>query len=210
MEPGRSVSQEEEEEERGDTDEGGVEGGDKDRVRDTGEKGDGEHRTEEGAEEAPGGRSPPYVSPCLGELRKESGSKAGGTGGRGRHGEGEERGEGGEVAGGLGGEEQEEGVRRRLPMTGEGRRVRESVVTPGVGGGGAGEEEEGGDEGLVVGGAGRAGDRSNCPELVSDRLRPGPASSPLLAPPPVTAEVVAMTITAFCGSATVVRLAWLL
>lgn len=92
VEPGRSVSQEEEE--RGDTDEGGVEGGDKERVRDTGEKGDGEHRTEE----APGGRSPPYVSPCLGELRKESGSKAGGMGGRGWHGEGEERGEGGEVA----------------------------------------------------------------------------------------------------------------
>lgn len=86
-------------------------------------------------------------------------------------------------------------------MTGEGRRVRESVVTPGA----AGEEEEGGDEGLVVGGAGRAGDSSNCPELVSDRLRPGPASSPLVPP-----EVVAMTMTAFCGSATVARLAWLL
>lgn len=125
-------------------------------------------------------------------------------GGGGWHGEGEEWGEGGEVAAALGGEEQEEGVRRRLPMTGDGSRVRESVVTPGVGGG-AGEEEDGGEEG----GAGRVGDKSNCPEWVSERLRPGPASSPLAPPPPplVTAEVVAMTITAVCGSATVARLA---
>lgn len=111
------------------------------------------------------------------------------------------------MAAALGGEEQEEGVRRRLPMTGDGSRVRESVVTPGVGGG-AGEEEEGGEEG----GAGRVGDKSNCPEWVSERLRPGPASSPLAPPPPpfATVEVVAMTMTAVCGSATVARLARLL
>lgn len=88
VEPCRSVSQEDEE--RGDTDEGGVDGGDKERVSDTGEKGDEEHRTEERPEEALGGRTPPYVSPCFGELRKESGSKAGGMGGGGWHGEGEE------------------------------------------------------------------------------------------------------------------------
>lgn len=181
-----------------------MEGGDKERESETGEKGDEEHRREAGPEEAPGGRSPPYVAPCLGELRKESGSKAGGTAGGGGHGEGDECGEGGEVAGALGGEEQEEGVRRRLPMTGDGSRVRESVVTPGAGGG-AGEEEEA----LVLGGPARAGDRSNCPELVNERLRPGPASS-LGPPPPVTAEFVAMTMTAFCGSATVARLARLL
>lgn len=55
--PRRTASQEDEE--RGDTEEGGVDGGDKDRVRDTGEKGEEEHRTEERAEEALGGRSPP-------------------------------------------------------------------------------------------------------------------------------------------------------
>lgn len=48
------------------------------------------------------------------------------------------------MAAALGGEEQEEGVRRRLPMTGDGSRVRDSVVTPGVGGGAGGEEEGGG------------------------------------------------------------------
>lgn len=179
-----------------------MEGGDKERESETGEKGDEEHRREERPEEAPGGRRPPYVSPCLGELRKESGSKAGGGG----HGEGEEWGEGGEVAGALGGEEQEEGVRRRLPITGDGSRVRESVATPAAGGGAGGEEEEEedeeGEEALVPGGPGREGDRSNCPELVKERLRPGPASS-LGPPPPVMAEVVAMTMTAFCGSATV-------
>lgn len=180
-----------------------MEGGDKDRERETGEKGDEEQRREERPEEAPGGGSPPYVSPCLGELRKESGSKAGGRAGGGG------QGEGGEGAGALGGEEQEEGVRRRLPMTGDGRRVRERVVTPGGGGGGAGEEEDGGEGALEAGGAEREGDRSNRPELVSDRLRPGPASS-LDPPPPETAEVVAMTMTAFCGSATAARLAGLL
>lgn len=91
-------------------------------------------------------------------------------------------------------------------MTGEGRRVRESVVT---GGGAGGEEEEGGEEAVVLGGPGRAGDRSSCPELVNERLRPGPASS-LGPPPPATAEAVAMTMTAFCGSATAARLARLL
>lgn len=183
-----------------------MEGGDKDRERETGEKGDEEQRREERPEEAPGGGSPPYVSPCLGELRKESGSKAGGRAEGG--GQGEEWGEGGEGAGALGGEEQEEGVRRRLPMTGDGRRVRERVVTPG-GGGGAGEEEAGGEVALEAGGAEREGDRSNRPELVSERLRPGPASS-LDAPPPETAEVVAMTMTAFWGSVTAARLAGLL
>lgn len=204
--PRRSVSQEDEE--WGDTDEGGVEGGDKERERETGEKGDEEHRREERPEEAPGGGSPPYVSPCLGELRKESGSKAGGSAGGGGRGEGDKRGEGGEVAAALGGEEQEEGVRRRLPMTGDGRRVRESVVTPGAGGG-AGEEEEGGEEALVLAGPARVGDRRSCPEPVNERLRPGPASS-LGPPPPATAEAVAMTMRAFCGSATVARLARLL
>lgn len=64
---------------------------------------------------------------------------------------------------------EEEGVRSRPPMTGEGRRVRERVATPGAGTGGggreggAGEEEEGG-EGEEGAGAGRAGERSNCPE----------------------------------------------
>lgn len=63
----------------------------------------------------------------------------------------------------------------------------------------------------MVGGAGRVGDKSNCPELVNERLRPGPAFSLLVPPPPpVTVEVVAMTMTAFCGSATVARLARLL
>lgn len=56
-EPRRTVSQEDEE--RGDTDEGGVDGGERERVRETGEKGEEEHRTEERAEEALGGRSPP-------------------------------------------------------------------------------------------------------------------------------------------------------
>lgn len=117
---------------------------------------------------------------------------------------------------------EEEGVRSRPPMTGEGRRVRERVATPGAwteGGagseGGVGEDEDGGvgEAGLLAGG-GRAGESSNWPERVSDRLLPGPASSPLapLPPPPprppAMAVVVAMTITAFWGSATVVRLAW--
>lgn len=48
-----------EDEERGDTDEGGVDGGERERVSDAGEKGEEEHRTEERAEEALGGRSPP-------------------------------------------------------------------------------------------------------------------------------------------------------
>lgn len=105
-------------------------------------------------------------------------------------------------------------------MTGEGRRVRERVATPGAwtGGGGslggAGEEEEEGGEGEAgfPAGGGRAGESSNCPEWVSDRLLPGPASSALATPPPprppvvMAAVVVAMTITAFWGSATVVRL----
>lgn len=104
-------------------------------------------------------------------------------------------------------------------MTGEGRRVRERVATPGAwtGGGGseggAGEEEDGGEgePGFLEGG-GRPGESSSWPERVSDRLLPGPASSPLPPPPPppplppVMAVVVAMTITAFWGSATVVRL----
>lgn len=76
-------------------------------------------------------------------------------------------------------------------MTGEGRRVRERVATPGAwteGGGsegGAGEEDEGGEgeAGLPAGG-GTAGESSNWPEWVSDRLLPGPASSPLAPPPP--------------------------
>lgn len=113
---------------------------------------------------------------------------------------------------------EEEGVRSRPPMTGEGRRVRERVATPGAwtGGGGreggTGEEEEGG-EGEVGPpvGAERAGESSNCPEWVSDRLLPGPASSPPPPPPPcpplpAMLVVVAMTSTAFWGSATVVRL----
>lgn len=157
-------------------------------------------------------------------MRKESGSKAGGREGGGRGGEGGDGGEGGEAAAGGGGELieeevlEEEGVRSRPPITGEGRRVRERVATPaawtGGGGGsegGAGEEEEGGEgeTGLPAGG-GRAGESSNWPERVSDRLLPGPASSPLAPPPPLPpamAVVVAMTITAFWGSATVVRLA---
>ena len=115
---------------------------------------------------------------------------------------------------------EEEGVRSRPPITGEGRRVRERVATPaawtGGGGGsegGAGEEEGGeGEAGLPAGG-GRAGESSNWPDRVSDRLLPDAASSPLAPPPtppplpPAMAVVVAMTITAFWGSATVVRLA---
>lgn len=143
----------------------------------------------------------------MGELRKESGSKAGGWEGGGWGGEGEERGEGEEVEVTGGGGEQEDGVRSRPLITGDGRRVRESVATP-EGGGGTGVEEEGGagEEGLLAGGGGRAGDSNSCPEWVSDILRPGPASSPLAPPPPARVEVVAMTMTAFWGSATVVRL----
>lgn len=112
-------------------------------------------------------------------------------------------------------EEEEGGVRSRLPMTGEGRRVRERVVTPGVwpGGGGGGrewgagdEEQEAGegDEALVAGG-GRVGESSNGPGWFRDRFLPCPASSPPAPPPPVRAVVVAITMT--WGSATVVRLA---
>lgn len=91
-------------------------------------------------------------------------------------------------------------------MTGEGRRVRESVATPGTwtGGGGreggVGEEDEGG-EGEVgfAAGGGIAGERTSCPEWVRERLRPCPASSTLTPPPPPPpmAAVVAITITAF-------------
>lgn len=149
----------------------------------------------------------------MGELRKESGSKAGGREGGGGGSKGEEGGE--EAVAARGGELMEvevlevEGVRSRPPMTGEERRVRESVATPGActgGGGGrraggAGEEEEEG-----VGEAGLAargwtvGESSNCPERVSDKLLPGPTSSPLAPsppPPPAMAVVVAMTMTAF-------------
>lgn len=153
----------------------------------------------------------------MGELRNESGSKAGGRDGGGGGGEGDEGGgDGGEAAAGGGGERreaEEEGVRSRPPMTGEGRRVRERVATPGAwtGGGGGraggvGEEEEDGGEGEagLPAGGGRAGESRSWPERVSDRLLLGPASSPL-APPPVVAAV-AMTMTAFWGSATVVRL----
>lgn len=131
----------------------------------------------------------------MGELRKESGSKAGGKDGGGRGGEGEEGAQRGEVL-----EEDEEGVRSRPPMTGEGRRVTESVVTPGAltGGGEQGRAGGAGEAGLVAGG-GRAGESSSCPERVSDRFLPAPASSPL-APPsplPLAMAVVAMTMTAF-------------
>lgn len=159
----------------------------------------------------------------MGELRKESGSKAGGKDRGSRGGEGEEWEEGGEVAAAGAGEqmeeevlEEEEWVRSRPPMTGEGRSVRESVATPGAltgdGGGGreggAGEEEVGGEgEADLAAGGGRAGESSNCPDRVSDRLLPGPASSPIAPPPPAMAVVVAMTMRAFWGSATVVRLA---
>lgn len=106
-------------------------------------------------------------------------------------------------------------------MTGEGSRVRETVATPGAGGvgreGGAGEEDVGGEgeAGLVAGAGGRAGESSNWPERVRDKLLPGPDSSAAAAPPlprppaaplPPMAAAVAMTITAFCGRATVVRL----
>lgn len=106
--------------------------------------------------------------------------------------------------------EEEEWVRSRPPMTGEGRSVRESVATPGAltGDGGVGEEEVGGEgEADLAAGGGRAGESSNCPDRVSDRLLPGPASSPIAPPPPAMAVVVAMTMRAFWGSATVVRLA---
>lgn len=88
----------------------------------------------------------------MGELRKESGSKVRGKDGGGRGVEVKEGVEGGEVAAGGGGgeqwEEDEEGVRSRPPNTGEGRRVRERVGTPGtwtgVGReGGLGEEGQG-------------------------------------------------------------------
>lgn len=165
-------------------------------------------------------------------MRKESGSNAGGIEGGSGGGEEAEGGEGeaGVVADGGEGrrlvgvevereEEDEDEVRSRPPMTGEGRRVRERVATPGAwaGGvrdGGAGEEDEDkeevgeGGDGLLAEGA-RAGESSNWPERVSDRLL-GPASSPLgppaPPPPPVIAVVVAITITAFWGSATVVIL----
>lgn len=203
--------------------------GDRERAREGGEKGEEVvHMTEVGVdEEEGGGTGPPYVWPCLGELRNESGSKAGGRdGGGGGGGEGEEGGEGGETAAAGGGGEQrevdvleEDGVKRRPPITGEGRRVSERVVTPGActGGGGreggAGEEEEVGGEGEVglMPGGGRAGESSNCPEPVNDRLLRKPASSALATPPPPPSPVmaaVAMTMTAFCGSATVVRLPW--
>lgn len=121
-------------------------------------------------------------------------------------------------------EEDEEGVRSRPPITGEGRRAREREATPGACEGGgregrAGEEEdkeEGGEgeEGLL-GGRVRAGESTSWPEWVKDRFLLGPASCPPGSPapppplpplPPVIAVVVAMTINAFCGSATVVML----
>lgn len=149
--------------------------------------------------------------------------------GRGGGGEGEEGREGGEVAARGGGDrrevvlEEEEGVSSRPPMTGEGRRVRERVATPGActeGGGregGAGEEEERweGEAGLPAEGGGMAGESSNWPERVSDRLllcvvssdvAPPPPPPPPCPPLPPMAVAVAMTITAFWGRATVVRL----
>lgn len=107
----------------------------------------------------------------------------------------------------------EEGVRRRLPMTGEGRRVRESVATPGACSGGAEEAREdgageddkgGGEEAGWPAGGGSVGESSNCLGWVNDRLLAGPASSPPsppLAPPaptpPAMAVAVAMRMRAF-------------
>lgn len=111
----------------------------------------------------------------------------------------------------------EDGVKSRPPMTGEGRRVRERVATPGActGGGGreggTGEEVEDGGEGEVglTAAGGRAGESSNWPEPVNDRLLLRLGSSPLATPPPPPSPAmaaVAMTMSPFCVSATVVRL----
>lgn len=107
----------------------------------------------------------------------------------------------------------EDGVRRSPPMTGEGRRVRESVATPGgcsEGAGGATEEGTDGEHEGVEGeagwpaGGGSVGESSNCLDWVNDRLLAAPASSPPsppLAPPaptpPAMAVAVAMRIRAF-------------
>lgn len=106
----------------------------------------------------------------------------------------------------------EDGVRRRPPMTGEGRRVRESVATPGAcsggaGGGrgeGAGGEDEGGEgEAGWAAGGGSVGESSSClVDWLNDRLLAGPVSSPPpLAPPaptpPAMAVAVAMRMRAF-------------
>lgn len=62
----------------------------------------------------------------------------------------------------------------------------------------------------MAAGGGKVGESNNCPDWVSDRLFLGPASSPVDPPaptPPVMAVVVAITMRAFWGSATVARLA---
>lgn len=105
-------------------------------------------------------------------------------------------------------------------MTGEGRRVRESVATPeacseGAGGGrgeGAGGEHEGGEgeAGWAAGGGSVGESSSRLLDWLNDRLLAGPASSPAppppLAPPPLAppaptppamAVAVAMRMRAF-------------
>lgn len=106
--------------------------------------------------------------------------------------------------GAAGGQLEDGGVRTRLPMTGEGRRVSDRVGTLGAcpgGGGRQGEEDKQGGDGEAGFPAGGGGDSSNRPQLIlcpaSSDLHPPPTTSLCPASPPGTGEAVVMTMTAF-------------